>query len=122
MADIYGANPINIQWSVVRGDTAKLRIHFMESDEVTPQDTSGWVSSASAYNPKTGIVDVLDASVGEGYVDVIADSEITAGWGTGYAPIVAELSFDLQIIREGETWTPIIGTIAVIPDITPSNI
>jgi hypothetical protein len=94
----------------------------MESDEVTPQDTSGWVSSASAYNPKTGIVDVLEASVGEGYVDVIADSEITAGWGTGYAPIVAELSFDLQIIREGETWTPIIGTIAVIPDITPSNI
>ena len=122
MADIYGANPINIQWTVVRGDTAKLRIDFMESDEVTPQDTTGWTSSASAYNPKTSIVDTLETYVGNGYVDVTAPSDITAGWGTGYAPVVAELSFDLQIVREGETWTPILGTIAVIPDITPSNI
>jgi hypothetical protein len=122
MADNYGARPINMQWTVVRGDTAKLRIDFFEKDEVTFQDTSSWEYLASAYNPKTAIVDTLQVIAGEGYVEILAPASMTETWGTGYAAIVAELSFDLQITIEEEiVWTPVIGNIVVIPDITPSN-
>lgn len=122
MADNYGANPKNIQWTVVRGDTAKLRIDFFENDEVTLQDTSSWTYLASAHNPKTSTVDTLETVAGEGYVDIIASPDITSTWGTGYSSIVAELAFDLQITIEEEiVWTPVIGSIVVIPDITPNN-
>jgi hypothetical protein len=123
MADNYGANPTNIQWTVVRGDTAKLRIDFFENDEVTFQDTSTWTYSASAYNPKTSNVDTLNTYAGAGYVEITAPPSITSTWGTGYSPVVAELSFDLQITIEEEiVWTPVIGNIVVIPDITPNNV
>lgn len=122
MATTYGANPTNIQWTVVRGDTAKLRIDFFENDEVTLQDTSTWTYSASSYSPKTLVTDTLDTVAGNGYVEIIARPAITSTWGTGYASVVAELSFDLQItIGEDTVWTPVIGTIVVIPDITPNS-
>jgi hypothetical protein len=122
MATIYGANPTNIQWTVVRGDTARLRVDFLTDNSSTYQDTTDWVYSASAYNPKTRAVDTLEAVPGEGYVEITALPEITSTWGDGYASIVAELSFDLQITTgEGDVWTPIIGSIVVIPDITSNN-
>ena len=34
----YGANPANIQWTVVRGDSATLKIEFLENDESTYLD------------------------------------------------------------------------------------
>jgi hypothetical protein len=123
MADIYGANPINVQWTVIRGDTARLRVDFMNGTSSDHQDTSSWTYAASAYNPKTKIVDTLQVTPGTGYVDITALPAVTATWGTGtYAPIVAELSFDLQITVDEETvWTPIIGSIVVVPDITSNN-
>jgi hypothetical protein len=119
MADTYGANPTNIQWTVVRGDTAKLRIEFLVN-ETTPQDTSTWEYAATAYNPKGGALDSLQVIAGDGYIDIVALPEVTATWGTGYASIVAELSFDLQVTIDGDVWTPIVGTIVVTPDITPT--
>lgn len=122
MANNYGANPTNIQWTVVRGDTAKLRLDFFEPNQVDLQDTSLWTYKASAYNPKTLITDILDTVAGEGYVEIYAQPSITSTWGTGYASIVAELAFDLQVTIDEETvWTPVIGNIVVIPDITPNN-
>jgi hypothetical protein len=121
-ANIYGANPTNIQWTVVRGDTAKLRIEFLQNDESTPQDTSSWTYAATAYNPKGGALDSLQVTAGNGYVEITALPEVTSTWGTGYTAVVAELTFDLQITIDSETiWTPVIGTIIVTPDITANT-
>ena len=38
--DQVGASPINIQWKVVRGDSATLKVEFLEDNEVTPVDIS----------------------------------------------------------------------------------
>jgi hypothetical protein len=120
MAATYGANPTNIQWTVVRGDTAKLRIEFLESDETTAQDTSTWVYAANTFDVKSNTSSELQTVAGNGYVDIIASPELTSTWGTSRtSPAATELSFDLQVtIDEDTVWTPIIGKIMVIPDVT----
>lgn len=125
----FGANPANIQWCVVRGDTAKLRVQFFESDESTQYDTDGWTYEASVYDPKTGATEELTVVEGTGYVDLIAPASLTEEWGTGYTNVVAELSFDLQVTIPAEgsgvddtIWTPVIGTISVLADITAGGI
>ena len=51
----------------------------------------------------------------------MAPASITELWGTGYKSVVTELTFDLQVTIDGETiWTPLIGTISVLGDITGS--
>lgn len=117
--DIFGANPANIKWNIVRGDTSPLRIEFYENDEATTYDTTGWTYLASAYDIKGDVIDELEISSGSGYVEITATSDITALWGTGYSSIVAELAFDLQVTIDTDTvWTPVIGTISVLGDIT----
>lgn len=116
--EYFGSNPIIIKWNVVRGDTAKLRIQFFENDETTLFDTTGWEYAASAYDPKIDAVDELEVAVGSGYIDIVAPSEITENWGTGAGSVVAELSFDLEIIIDDTVWTPVLGTILVIGDVT----
>jgi len=115
----YGADPANIKWKVIRGDTAKLRIEFYENDEVTPQSTTGWTFASTAYDYKGESLDTLQTTAGTGYVEITATPAITATWGIGYSNIVAELAFDLQVTIPGGTiWTPVIGTITVLPDVT----
>ena len=50
---------------------------------------------------------------------------MTLSWGTAYKTIVAELPFDLQVqisdADEDTVWTPVIGTIRVLGDITPGG-
>lgn len=119
----YGADPLNIQWSVVRGDTSTLRIEFLENDEVTYSNTTGWSYICTAYNPVNKISYTLTSAPGSGYVDITAPANTTDDWGTGHAPIIAELSFDLQVTKPGSViWTPIIGTICVLSDITGGSL
>lgn len=121
--ETFGAKPANIKWNVVRGDTAELRIQFFENDEATAYDTSTWDFSASAYDYKNGVTDELQVVVGSGFVDVTASAEITSLWGEGYQRTVAELAFDLQvIINNTTTWTPVIGTISVLGDVTGGSL
>ena len=121
--EIFGANPVNMQWVIVRGDTSPLRLEFYEDDEVTLYDTTGWEYLASAYDAKGDIIDELEISSAEGYVDITAPADITALWGTGYTSTVAELAFDLQVTIDGETvWTPVIGTIKVLGDVTGGSL
>ncbi len=122
---VLGASPANIHWNVVRGDTAKIRITFFESNEVTEFDTTGWTYIATAYSPSTNTYDELSVIEGEGYIDIIASPEISNSWGTGTSGTVAELSFDLEVTipavapeTEATIWTPVIGTISVIGDVT----
>ena len=119
----FGATPANIQWAVVRGDYASFTVSFLENDEVTEFDIDGWEFSATAYDPTTDVLDELEVSVDGSVITVSAPASITENWGTKYRSVVAELSFDLQaVIPDGLstiTWTPVIGTICVLGDVSP---
>ncbi len=118
MQDQFGLKPINLKWNIVRGDTAKLKVEFLQNDESTYFDISDWVFASSAYDSKGDVVDELDVTKYDGYVEIIAPSDITETWGEGFSSVIAELAFDLEITTSDEIWTPIIGTIVVAADIT----
>ena len=122
----YGANPVNIQWKVVRGDTATLTVDFLDLDETTAFDTSTWTYKATAYDPQGNVLDNLDVSATTGSVTITADSCLTEKWGVGYKSMVAELPFDLSVeignnLSNPNIWTPILGTICVLGDVTPGG-
>jgi hypothetical protein len=121
----FGATPANIQWTVVRGDSASFTVSLLENDEVTEFDTEGWTYTATAYDPTADVLDALTVTVDGSIVTVTAPAEVTANWGTKYKSVVAELSFDLQaVVPDGDstiTWTPVIGTICVLGDVTPGG-
>ena len=116
--EVFGSDPVNIRWSIVRGDTSTLRVDFLDNDETTHLDTSDWEFLASAYDRKTDIIDELEVEAFDGYVIVTAPSEITSFWGTTYGGMVAELTFDLEVTIDNTVWTPVIGNISVIGDVT----
>ena len=120
---IFGADPMNIKWVVVRGDTSPLRVEFYQDDEVTPYDTTGWTYKSSTYDFTGDIIDELDVTPHNGYVEITATPDITQYWGTGYKTTVSELAFDLQVTVDGQiVWTPVIGTISVLGDVTGGNL
>lgn len=116
--EIFGADPVNIRWQVVRGDTSTIRVDFLNNDEITFLDISEWSFLASAYDRKTDIVDELEVEAFDGYVIITAPSDITSFWGTTYGGMVAELTFDLEVTIDNTVWTPVIGNISVIGDVT----
>jgi len=118
--EIFGADPARIKWNVVRGDTASLRVEFLDNDEVTYFDTSDWEYVASSYDPKGDIIDELTVTPGNGYVDIVAGPDLTQYWGTGYGSALAELNFDLQVTIDNTVWTPVVGNILVIGDVSGS--
>ena len=120
--EIFGADPLNVKWNVVRGDTAILRVEFYDPDETTEYDTDGWEYEASAYDYREGITDTLEVNYGDGYVEIIAEPNVTKNWGTGYRSRVAELAFDLQVTIGNTVWTPIVGTISVTGDVTGGSL
>jgi hypothetical protein len=116
--DKIGADPANVKWSVVRGDTASLRIEFFENDETTYFDTSTWLFNSFTYDSRGDALDELSVEAYEGYVDITASPEITQLWGIGYGYTVAELPFDLEVTIGDLVWTPVVGTISVIADVS----
>ena len=119
--ELFGADPANIRWAVVRGDTSTLRVDFLQNDEVEHFDISGWTFVSSAYDPKTDIIDELTVESFTGYVIISIPTDISAAWGTLYSGTVAELNFDLKATLDGgEIWTPVIGTISVIGNVSNS--
>ena len=120
--EIFGADPANYQWVVVRGDTGVLRIEFLEDDEVTPYDTDGWLFTSSVYDSKGNEITELDTVNGSGYVEITATPDVTEDWGIGFGKIVSELSFDIQVEIDDVVWTPVIGTIKVIADVTGGSL
>jgi hypothetical protein len=124
----YGAKPIPVKWTVVRGDTATLEVDFLQSNETTAYNTSDWTYKATAYDVNGDVLDELITTATSGSVTIKAPASQTLNWGTSYKNIVAELPFDLQVIIEagsgaGEdtVWTPIVGTIVVIGDVSPGG-
>lgn len=122
----YGATPAWIQWTVVRGDTSTINVEFLQDDETTGFNISGWSFKATAYDPKGDILDELITSSSGHTATITAPASLTGYWGTKYSSVVAELNFDLQVTipagigeTEDTVWTPVIGTICVLGDITP---
>ena len=118
MPDNFGADPAFVQWKVVRGDTARIRVEFYQADGSTYYDISTWTFISSAYDLKNGGFDALTVTAGTGYVDITAPSALTKTWGAGQTSIVTELSFDLQVTINSEVWTPVIGKITVLADVS----
>jgi hypothetical protein len=116
--DVFGADPVKIKWNVVRGDSASIRVEFLDNDESTYFDTSDWTYISSAYDSKGDIIDELEVVSHNGYVDIKASPEITKFWGTGYGSSIAELTFDLEVTIDAVVWTPVIGAIRVIGDVS----
>jgi hypothetical protein len=123
--ETYGRKPKNIQWNIVRGDTSSLKIDFFDLDESTYWDTDDWTYVATSYDSQGDILDELTVTPYSGYVLITAPADLTAYWGTKYTPVVAELPFDLQATIPTEsgpiTWTPVLGTIRVLGDISPGS-
>jgi hypothetical protein len=122
-----GAKPAFVKWQVVRGDTSVLRVEFYENDESNPYDTTGWSFISSVFDRRGKAISILDVEPYDGYVIITATPEITEFWGTGFNDRVAQLDFDLQVtISEYDepdiVWTPVIGIISVIGDITGRSV
>lgn len=118
-----GSSPSSIKWDVVRGDTASLLIEFLDDDEVTYFDTTGWEYTSTVFDPKTSEFYELEVVAGDGFVTVIATPDITESWGTGITSVVNELRFDLQVVLPDDTtWTPIIGVVKVLGDVTGGSL
>lgn len=114
-----GVKPVDVRWDIVRGDTASIRVNFLQLDEKTHYDISSWIFEAAAYSRKENIFDDLEVRVDGNDVVITANSDLTEFWGSGISKTVAELQFDLQVIIDPFTiWTPVIGTITVIGDVT----
>jgi hypothetical protein len=116
--EIFGSDPANINWQIVRGDTSTIKVEFLDNDEIAYYDTTDWTYSASAYDRKTDIIDELEIEEHDGYVIITAPAEITSFWGSTYGGKVAELQFDLEVIIDDTTWTPVLGTISVLGDVS----
>ena len=123
----YGASPANIQWTVVRGDDATLKIEFFEDDEITVYDTDGWTYLSTAYDTAGEVLDELTVTESNGYATISIPADIAANWGTQYKSVVSELQFDLQVTIPGGSgeadtiWTPVVGTICVLGNVTPGG-
>jgi hypothetical protein len=113
--DVLGSSPVNVKWNIVRGDTATLRIDFLEEDEVTPYNISSWVIESTVYNPKTGARNDLEITKNSGWIVVTARADITAQWGDGFRYRVNELNFDVEVtLADGTVWTPVVGVVSLI--------
>ena len=123
----YGASPANIQWTVVRGNSATLKIEFFEDDEITYWDTDGWTFLSTSYDPTGDVLDELTVTEEAGYVTISIPADTTLNWGNQYKSVVSELPFDLQVTIPGGSgeqdtiWTPVVGTICVLGNVTPGG-
>lgn len=111
---------MTIDWRIVRGDTSTLKIEFLENDEATFWDNSNWRYAATAYDKFGDALDELTVTVDEGFILVTAPSDVTSNWGNTFGDIVAELRFDVEVTIPNEdiVWTPVVGTITVLGDVT----
>ena len=120
--EAFGNTPAIVKWNVVRGDTARLRVDFLENDETTVFDISEWNFASTTYDNLGDILDSLTVEAEDGYVNIIAPPEITSFWGSGYSGTVAEIAFDLEVQIGDIIWTPVLGTIKVAADVTAGTL
>lgn len=114
----FGSDPAIIKWTVIRGDSSSIRLDFLHNDETTYYNTDTWTYKASAYDPKTDIIDDLNTVSGSGYVDIKIPASLSSNWGVGYKSQIAELNFDIEVTIGETVWTPVTGIISVLGDVS----
>jgi hypothetical protein len=117
LQEFFGSDPARITWKVVRGDTSSIKVSFLQDDESTAYNTTGWDFVSVAFNPKTDTEYELETSFASNVLTITAPSDVTVEWGSTYGSVVAELLFDLQVDTGTQIWTPIVGTISVVGDV-----
>jgi hypothetical protein len=117
LQEFFGSDPARITWKVVRGDTSSIKVLFLQDDESTAYNTTGWDFVSVAFNPKTDTEYELETSFASNVLTITAPSDVTVEWGSTYGSVVAELLFDLQVDTGTQIWTPIVGTISVVGDV-----
>ena len=121
--EVLGSTPVNIEWNIVRGDTATLRVDFLEDDEATLYDITNWGIEATVYNPKNGVTNELEITKNNGWIVVTAESDLTSQWGDGIRYRANELNFDIEVtLQDNTVWTPVIGVISLISDVTGAGL
>lgn len=116
--DAYaGESPAKIVWNVVRGDDSSIEITLLD-DNGAALNTSGWTYTSRAKSGAS--VQNLTVTSAQNVVTVKAPSSVTSLWGAGETKSpAAQLPFDLQVTKgDGSKWTPVIGRIVVIPDVS----
>jgi hypothetical protein len=118
-----GAKPAYVKWDVVRGDTSVLRVEFYDQDEKTPYDTTGWTFLCTVFDRRNNTLTHLDVEAFEGFIKITAPPAITEQWGDGFNTKVTQLDFDVEVTIDDEiVWTPVIGIVSVIGDITGRSV
>lgn len=117
LTNFFGSDPARIVWKIVRGDTASITVDFLNDDEATGFDCSGWDYVAIAYNPRSDEEYELEVVSEGSSISITAPADTTVEWGSTYGSVVAELLFDLQVDTGEQIWTPIVGTITVVGDV-----
>jgi hypothetical protein len=73
------------------------------------------------------VLDELIVTDEQGYVTISIPADTTLNWGNQYKSVTAELPFDLQVTipggsgEEDTIWTPVVGTICVLGNVTPGG-
>ena len=111
-----GAEPPNVSWTVVRGDTAAFRVYVTDenSDPLTIED---WDLAMDIVRPSSTNAVIVAVTPGISADD--DDGEFTVALNANQSELLATNDiFDIQISDATRTWTIAKGTITVIEDVT----
>jgi hypothetical protein len=108
-----GSEPPQIQWTIVRGDTAAFKVYVTDDSRV-PLDISEWSISADFRQENSVVVSTTPAvgiDDGDGEFTVSLTSAQTEVLETGDV-------FDIQLSDDARVWTVAQGRMVVIEDVT----
>lgn len=108
-----GSEPPQIQWTIVRGDTASFRV-YVTDDARVPLDISEWTISADFKQENSIVVSTTPAVGGDD-----GDGEFTVSLTAAQTEVLETGDvFDIQLSDETRVWTVAQGRMVVIEDVT----
>lgn len=108
-----GSQPPQIEWTIVRGDTASFRVYVTDDSRV-PLDISEWTINADFKQSDSVVVSTVPAA---GEDD--EDGEFTVSLTSAQTEILETGDvFDIQLSDDSRVWTVAQGRMVVIEDVT----
>ena len=122
-----GLKPPTVTWTVVRGDTAAIRV-YVTDDNKDPLVIEDWTIAMEVKRPNTSAGDFTDNA--ELIVELEPISTEIDGPGEFTVSLTANESvlletgdiFDIELSDESRVWTVARGTLVIIEDVTNSEI
>lgn len=110
-----GSPPPQINWTIVRGDTAAFRVYVTDENR-NPLVISEWTIEMDIYRPSTDTLIVTltpEATVDDG------PGEFTVALTSAESDLLLTGDiFDIEMTDDQRVWTVAKGTMTVIADIT----